>query len=550
VDRGITFPVTIPGTGTGNSSSFVVPSNVFSQECVFKVADKDNTEDFVTSEPVPIIPGLSITKGAGVEANDIVYQHKPVAIVLDLDAGLLGVNSVQDWQVRTSTDPKNFNNATVNQVTGIDLLSGTLTWIPAQRDVKVYYQVSTLNLKTNNYPFELSVVSEFPIDIETATPDCPGGTGFDICNVIMFITAPGKSNNFVPGDEVTLQFNYVGTFDGQANWTYNTGDGNVIITPISGPGTKEAGTVTYTWIITPNSIFTDTFVLSVLSSSVSKSSRAYTVKPSFTWTSPKGGDTLTVFPHGTTTHNFYTTTMNFTSDEASEFTSWTPGVVKSDGTESMFFDNRIYRVDHVSHSQTVVIWFLDAVDLSLVPGKKVEFLVQFKAENADKSRILIKKTADTVQITGVNFNPVMSPQVMGTTTCSAGIDTSTNNLISSCSGDNLNWYFVPLNKTGADSQPKGNVCSFDPKNPNNPLPICWNSPQTPQTEWKALVFPGIQETGEFQVQRIGNNLYLVFINSGIGCPAWTPTQGSIFDTDQATGCAHANNYFMWTADVM
>jgi hypothetical protein len=542
VDRGITFPVTIPGDGSGNSASFVVPGNVFSQECVFKVADKDNTEDFVTSEPVPIIPGLIITKGAGVEANDTLYQDRQTSTTLEMDIGLLGINNESDWEVKTSTDAKNFSNSVPNQVVSINLETSELSWIPSQVQNKVYYQISTTNLKANNYPAELSVVSQFPIDIKDAKPVCPGGgDDFQICNVIMTSTT-NKSNNFTPGETVKLEFNFIGAFDGLATWSYNLGDGDVNIHPTAGPGI-EGDSVTYTWTITPDTIFTTDFVLTVTSGAVTKTTENYTVQPSFTWTSPSAGDAVTVFASGAS-FEYITTTMDFTSDAATGFTKWTVGTSRADGSNLVFHENRIYRVSNVNASQTVIIWYLAGSDLPINVGQEEDLILYFKAENSAGNMVLIKKTTGTVKFMGKNFNPVYSPQKMGSSACTVGVDSS-GFLISDCTTTTpLNWFMIP-DGTIRFGQHQGKSCVFDPTNPNNTTPLCWYIPETSTLQFKADTLRDSTEQ-QFQFQSHGLNTWGIHV-SGLGCATWSTTQGARFGN--TNGCLESNNFFGWTADV-
>jgi hypothetical protein len=111
---------------------------------------------------------------------------------------------------------------------------------------------------------------------------------------------------------------------------------------------------------------------------------------------------------------------------------------------------------------------------------------------------------------------------------------------------------VPTGKIAFDTNiPAGWVCAFDPTNPNDSKPLCWNLPETSQTIWEVAHYPGDFNVLQIDVQRKGTNEYMIFnSNNGIGCPVWTATEGHTFSTRDVGTCGQADNIFGWTADVM
>lgn len=280
---GVTSSISDPSFG--NVVQWTVPANTFTQSAIFRVADELNLNDFVDTSNVTITidPAFVLVKGPGLtKANDAVIVGKTVTSTVTTDLSLTNIANVF---VQTSRD-NNFSSYTsetiVSTTTNSSNSSIIVQWIPTAAITNVYYRVITSKLVSNGYPYELSSISNYQININAATScvNVSPTTSFTVCNLAVIETSTGRTNNFDSGAAVTLEFAYLNTFPGTATWSYSI-DGGAFTnwTTTSGPDTSTSGLVVYTAVLP--TIITTNFVVKVVSGSSSSTSPPFTVDASF-----------------------------------------------------------------------------------------------------------------------------------------------------------------------------------------------------------------------------------------------------------------------------
>lgn len=416
VDAGKTFPIHIPNPGFSNSTTFVIPQNVFTDHARFKVADHDNTEDYVTTFDLKITPLFSMVSGPGVkEAGDSIFIGVPVKVKLDLDTAILDINSPTDWLVETSGSATNFNDAKVQQVASIDISTSILTWVAVEKQTDVYYRISTTSLKAHNYPAELSVVSPFTVNISELSPTCGkvGQETFEICQVEMVEKNTGKAGNFIPGTNVQLLFTFVGTFNGITLWTYTDGSGkDITITDnLQGPG-MEGQTIIYEWII-PDTLYAPVFRLTASSATSQKTSPNYRIAPTFSFNAPVQGATVYSFPKGSYSQNVIISTVKMDPGVAGFDTKWSIGAAKAGVTPTFY---PAWGVAIISNTELKVTWYLDQTQTETTSQAFTELIFYMQTESADGSLVITQNTGGTVKFEAKPWTVAYSPLLVSGST--------------------------------------------------------------------------------------------------------------------------------------
>jgi len=571
-NNGRTWTDVTPITPEGNSAKYVIPENTFSDLCLFRAENTKQTDEFVTTSLFSVEPLFAITSGAGVKTGDKVYtgSRYPIKITLQLDTALPDLDQVSDWSVTTSTDKASFPsnaNETVMAIT-LDKTKGTaeLTWVASTPATQVYYQVETTSLPKNNYPRQLSVVSAFPIDIVSGTPSGPTPCGgnpntFAVCKVIM-VDSQGKSNIFLPGEAVTLEFQHDGTFSGTATWSYTVSGGSAkALTPTAGPSQPTAGVVTYTWTL-PSTLFTDAFILTVTSEGQSAASPSYSVKPNFTWNAPNTGHTVLVAKTQSTIAalpfvNWLTTTVTFDASVAANYPNWSVSL----GTPARAFTvlaDRIYSAALVAGSTTQrsLVWYLEPDDFKAVGG--MDAFVRFTTQNESQTETLVVTSSTTVAFTLSDFAPVAVPIQLPSSQCDVSPDGMSSGVAAfeaACPESKTLYHFV---KDIQFNDTSGAICQFDSTMPNKLQPSCWSV----STESVFVSLPLSESSPNVsQVFTLVNKTApnWAFLGSGplfSGCAEWKtgtghPAQGDPITVNMMSdsACPENNERFLWPADV-
>jgi len=583
-NNGRTWIEVIPVTPGGNSAKYTLPEATFSDRCLFRAENTTMSTEFVTTDFFSVEPLFGITKGAGTEANDKVYTGSafPIVITLQLDTSLPDLEQITDWSVTTSADKTKFPSTANQTVTAVTLdktkNTAQLTWTASKEQMNVYYQVKTTSLPLTQYPRQLSAVSPFAIDILSSRPSGPtpcGGSAstFKMCSVIM-VDSQGKSNRFMPGETVLLQFQHNATFSGTATWAYSVSGGSpVTFTPTSGPTQPSSNVVTYTWIIV-DTIATDSFVVTVTSEGDSAVSPNYSVKSSFTWDAPNTGHSVLVaktqslLPKAPLVH-WLTTTVTFDAPVATDFPDWSVSLGSLAGTFTTLTD-RIYSASLVSGSTTqrALVWYLEPDDFK---AHGMDVFVRFTAQNATKTETLIVTSSETVAFTLTDFAPITAPTNLGTKACNASMDLNNFVLQTSCPESKIqsSFFYVKDVKSGPLV---GYICYFDATQPNNTVPITWFLFDT------SSVGDSEMYEGSPLLYALGHDKYVTFINQGSNlwslystlsdvsnskCASWPLTSGSPTNGDPINGSAAdtsgptptcpsttaLNTQFLWAAEV-
>jgi hypothetical protein len=416
-DRGGSWTDVTPTTPEGNSAVFTLPETTFSDSCLFKAESTVNSIEAVTTGPFSVIPTFSIMAGAGTEAHDKVYASslKPITLTIKLDPILQNLNKVNDWSIVTSPHRGSFPSNTGEEVTAVsvDRANSTvqLTWTASEARTQVYYRVKTTSLPLSQYPRQLSAVSPFPIDILPYTPEDACGEAAKLCHVIM-VDSSGKSNRFIAGTPVTLEFLHDGSFSGTAAWAYSVEGGTPeTLVTTSGPAQPYQNTVAYQWLL-PDGLFTDHLVLTVTSDEQSAASQAYSVKPGFTWDAPNPGHTVLVAETQSTVPNaplvhWVTTTVTFDSLVAAAYTQWAVSLGSPSGT-FVPLTHRIYSSSLVPDSshQRALVWYLEPDDFKAVG---MNAFVRFTAHTANQTKTVTVTSSEPIAFVLSNFAPVTAP---------------------------------------------------------------------------------------------------------------------------------------------
>ena len=352
-----------------NSTKFVVPSTAYTTRALFKVEDTNNTSDYVTTKLITIHPEFELVGGPGVkDSGDIIYVGEPTTSTLLISPTLTPfLKSATDFEIETSPDNKIWTKCII---TSFDTAKQSLLWTPKNIENVAFIKISTTSLVAEGKPFEVFVKSR-KVTISKPKADCTNTGVIGICDCYM-VDSNGKSNNFIPGESVQVRYTYAGTVS-SATWEYISEGLTVAFTPvqITPVGSTE---VAYTYTL-PTSLFSQDFVIKVTSGTTSAVSKSYIVEPSFTWSSPKGGDTYVVFPDKVPSLHIMNTVVTMEGSDITTWIDWEVGVIKKGSTTPTFFNVVISPINTTSISFS---WSLSQKDLNITTGNNLSSDLYFK----------------------------------------------------------------------------------------------------------------------------------------------------------------------------
>lgn len=356
-DGGNTFAVAISDPSYGNAVQWTIPATVFTQRAVFKVADAQNADDFVTTSltsPFAITPEFTLTTGPGVKGQGTsVFAGGEVTCTLSVDTALKGL-STSGLLIQLTHDPQ-FQTGLVEA----DLIAGTLdtttqtltvTWVPTSVLTAVYYRVITTTLIANGYDSELAAVASDTISVvdnascpTTATSDTPA---FELCQLTLADATTGSINNFAPLSLVKLYLAYQGTFAGTPSMSYTLSGGAPVAWPITQVSSNTANPRVFTATL-PDATTTQ-FVAIATNTSQTVTSTPHSIGSSFT-VQVTPGSSFNVYPVCSSISYVLTVCTLFPATFRP--TQWRVGFSNLDGTDVNLYD--VMSVSYADHTATL-----------------------------------------------------------------------------------------------------------------------------------------------------------------------------------------------------
>lgn len=456
-DGGKTFPTQISDPSLGNTVKWTIPESTFTQSAVFRVANHDDTSQFVdtSNSTITIDPPFSLVKGPGViKSGDAVIVGRNVTCTVNTDGAINGIASVI---VESSLDPK-FSSVSAQTLVSSTLVGDVLTvvWQPVQVESSAYYRIKTNTLVQNGYPYELTAPSTYTIDMKDAVScsQIAPTSDFTICQVAVIENATGRTNNFDSGSPVTIDFAYVNTFPGSATISYSVdGAAYVVLTPTSGPNVAS-GIVTYQAVLP--TIITNNFVVKVVSGSSTCLSPTYSIDASFLIGSVSSP--LNIYPTGTKGVNV---TTNVTMSVPSEVpTSWSIGF-ENTSKQQVFFPVVSSTTPNPQTGAVTLTWVLTWDNLGFTQaGEQHVYPLLFKAVFAYGSVI-----QSVPSVTFISSNPVISHGQItqnGLALCESD-GTNSFSFTSTCT---KTWYWKYT------LSPSGTACIWSADSPSQ-TDTCW-----------------------------------------------------------------------------
>jgi hypothetical protein len=230
---GKSFDTVISEATASNSVQWVIPSDIYTKNVLFRVQDTDKPNEIIdTLQAVTIEPNFVLSSGPGVShAGDYVYIGSAATCKIVTDTNLKGFT---DFSVQLTPDPQ-FQTGIVSAVItakDVDPATQTITisWVYSISTLNnIYYRISTTDLVANGYPYELTATSQNTISIVNL-PGCknPSSPEFDLCGIAMVEKATGKGGTYLVNSDVLVILTFVGTFSGTASFQYSTNGGTSV----------------------------------------------------------------------------------------------------------------------------------------------------------------------------------------------------------------------------------------------------------------------------------------------------------------------------------
>lgn len=252
-DNGVTYNNIIPTVeSSSNTVTYTIPDLIFSDGCIIKLLDVDNPKDYVLSNIFSVEPTFTFLSGVGVmNEGDHIFVNQQTNVYLILDSSLSILNRVTSWELKTSIDKDDWDSSvitqTINQVDTSAYPDVKITWSSTTSQNNVFYKISTTSLVLQGYPYELSIISPYSINIfdsnpdpspnptivptitPSITPSIGPNTDFKIFEVDVNHTNNTNSEDaFYVGEDVIVSFVYTGSYDPKKNVTtgsYSIDDG-------------------------------------------------------------------------------------------------------------------------------------------------------------------------------------------------------------------------------------------------------------------------------------------------------------------------------------
>lgn len=412
-DSGATFTPLSVTTGSTNTTTWTIPTTVFSNTCFLQVEDGTNSKDFLRTDYFSVIPQIILISGPGATRVDSVYINTTASVQLDFDSVISDLNVVSDWDLTFSeTNKEKFKpvfSGTVQAITpgtGSEAGTNRVSWIiptappdPNSNAISYYWRLTTKTLKALGYPSELYVESHNPINIINAPPPPPG-----TFSILVKDNISGSVSSYVPGDAVTIRVASSTSISG-ITFTYFDGMSNTPLTPTGAGVVVDSITTDFPWKI-PDTVFTDKFSVSaVLTSGATAKSSDGTVEPFFSWDQPKSETTINSYVAAAPTGNIISTTIAFRGSLT--FTNWEVGFVDTKG----FYQPLASKVQG---STTVTIdWSASQEQLGLdptisgLPNNIVNYKFYVRVSNASGQTVTIMTPSNVIWF-GAYWVPTLS----------------------------------------------------------------------------------------------------------------------------------------------
>lgn len=414
-DNGTKF-TSIPNTTTGNTITYTLGLDVFSEKCVIKASYPDDSHFTSSSTLFEVVPKFNEIAGLGFEANMKIFVEGATNFTVEFPKGIKLSSNVTNWILELSPDRETWTKAK-NNITSINLTTGFVIWDVTFNDFpnrQISWRLSTLNLVENGNAAEMSCTSIYTFIIDSS----------DGSSTWIAKASDGHVySHYQSGEAVDLVYRTAEEkISGAIIWEYSTLgiESQFLVASDAGTPVINARIATSSWTI-PNNLWTNEFILQVTNATVIATSSNINISPIITWDTPKQGSVISVFPTDAPGQFYINTSISGT--ELSSITKYQVGWSKTaDAASPVFFASEMI-------SNTTVRWTASMSNIGLsslgssIPGY---FIIQI-SNAAGEDTLFV--TGNTVTFKAVEFSLVTKElQILCDSTdtaCSPGTNVTT-----------------------------------------------------------------------------------------------------------------------------
>ena len=156
----------IPYNRNSNFHTMKLELDIFSTDAKVKshIVYEDDSSHDIYSEVLTIIPAITQESGAGHKAHQTFVLGEELHIKIKLPDHITISTDVSNWSIRFINDKGIIISNTTNNISSIDK-DGNISWTPIDKSLlkqSIRWNMITTNLKSNDYPSELEVSSDYP----------------------------------------------------------------------------------------------------------------------------------------------------------------------------------------------------------------------------------------------------------------------------------------------------------------------------------------------------------------------------------------------------
>lgn len=218
---GKSYDYSVTGPQKGNSVTWQLPDNVFTNAGHFRASFAQEAHNFVVSDTIVVEPRSIVYSGPGVQAaNQVAYKDTQLLSVLLFDTNLSPISEAKDWQVDI-TDTSNNTKYTAN-INQVSVTNGrvSIVWSTSRTGVfKILF--STTRLST---PVQVNAAAPNAITVRDP-PDTPGQ------NTLVVFGSHNTEHSIYTGETVTMEVTYSNGWPVDAAPTFTVN--SIALTPSS-----------------------------------------------------------------------------------------------------------------------------------------------------------------------------------------------------------------------------------------------------------------------------------------------------------------------------